>query len=92
VTEAELMGLLEREYTLKLSGRLGRADGTDGASGPSGGSGGLSHLVVAGPDYEFMRGLYDAFRQADAKTRQAFVTVCESMLNLPKKASTPVSE
>lgn len=93
VSEQELMGLLEREFTLKLSGRLGRADQpADGVAAPNGapaenGALGPGHLVVAAPDYHFMRSLYDAYRQADSKTRQAFATVCESMLNVIQKGT-----
>src|SRR3954470_13976428 len=38
VTETELMGLLEREYTLKLSGRLARISGIPGANGAEDGA------------------------------------------------------
>jgi transcriptional regulator with XRE-family HTH domain len=84
VSEEELMSLLEREYTVKLSGRLGKVPGADGQTGPTEGQ--LPHLVIASPDYDFMRTLYDAYRAADGKTRQAFATVVESMLNMRKRA------
>ena len=84
VTESELMGLLEKEYTAKLSGRLGRAPTDmfvpDGQKPPV-----PTQIVVAPDDYEFMRGLYDAFRQATLQNRQAFVTVCESILGVKPK-------
>lgn len=85
VSEAELMSLLEKEYTVKLSERLGRNGETlplDQAQVPAFSAG---HLIVASPDYDFMRTLYDAYRKADSKTRQAFTTVCETMLKLPKE-------
>jgi hypothetical protein len=83
VNDSELMVLLEREYALKLTGRLGKtaemsANGESAAS-PS--------LAIANTDYDFMRSLYDAYRMADPKTRQAFATVCESILNVPKSSS-----
>lgn len=84
VSESELLGLLEREYTMKLSGRLGKSEAS-GSIIPAGENGVLPQLVIAKPDYDFMRVLYDAYRQADSKTKQAFTTVCESMLNLPKQ-------
>ncbi len=92
VSEEELMGLLEREYTAKLSGRLGKADGALVADLTSAVSAGAGHpqLVISHPDYDFMRSLYDAYRSADPKTRQAFATVCESMLNLPRKPEPPL--
>lgn len=83
VPEAELTGLLEREYAAKLSGRLGKpmetaplTHSTTEAAAP--------HLPVSSQDYAFMKTLYDAFRVADRKTRITFATVCESILNLPK--------
>ena len=80
VSEQELMALLEKEYTMKLTGRLGH--GPDGAEAPAAMTDVLPHLVITPNDYEFMRALYDAIRQADPKTRQAFFTVCESLLSL----------
>jgi transcriptional regulator with XRE-family HTH domain len=81
VSEGEIMALLEREYALKLSGRLGKPD--EMPQGPQAGS--IPQLVIAHPDYDFMRTLYDSYRMADDKTRQAFATVAESMLKMPKK-------
>lgn len=80
--DAEIMGLLEKEYALKLNGRLGKAV----EAGPE--SDTLPSLVVAAEDYEFMRSLYDAYRGSDQKTKHAFSTVCESILKVPK-ASIP---
>jgi transcriptional regulator with XRE-family HTH domain len=86
VSEADMMGLLEKEYTLKLSGRLGlpqeSAENGRGAviiplnSGMNGHGSGAAH------DLEFIQGLYEAFRAADPKARQAFTSVCQSILNL----------
>lgn len=85
VSEQELMQLLEKEYTLKLTGRLGKPSGSDldlpGGKGPND----LTQIVVSARDYEFIRNLYDAYRQADNKTQEAFATVCESMLQLSKR-------
>lgn len=86
VSEAEMMGLLEKEYTAKLSGRLGRPGEAIARIEP-GKDGGIPQLVISTGDLAFMRSLYDAYRQADPKTRQAFATVCESLLNLSKKNS-----
>jgi transcriptional regulator with XRE-family HTH domain len=84
VSEKELLDLLEKEYTAKLSGRLGKAEANDTAI-TSAQSAELTQIVVVPEDYQFMRKLYDAFRLADEKTRQAFATVCESMLNVTIK-------
>lgn len=90
VNEGEIMSLLEREYSMKLSGRLGRMEemmagaiGTDSAAI----SAQLLALSIENGDYPFMRSLYDAWKKADVKTRQAFATVCESMLNVPRNGS-----
>ena len=76
ISEAELLALLEREYSAKLSGRLGKDGGPDAAT--------ASSLAVDPKDMNFMRTLYDAYRGADDKTRSAFETVCESILKLSK--------
>jgi transcriptional regulator with XRE-family HTH domain len=93
IDEAELMGLLEREYALKLSGKLGKPGGAAASTGtgeaPVAAAPGPTshHLPIAGGDYAFMRSLYEAYRGADKKTRQAFATVCESILSLSKPNS-----
>jgi transcriptional regulator with XRE-family HTH domain len=78
-SEMEIMALLEREYAHKLSERLGKGDEV---VGPSKGS--VPALIVAEADLQFMKTLYEAYRISDQKTRQAFATICESVLNLPK--------
>lgn len=78
IPEEELMTLLEREYAVKLTGRLGRpAEPISPASTESGQS-----LSVSTQDYGFMRSLYEAYLRADVKTRQTFVGVCRTILNL----------
>ena len=82
IADSDLMSLLEKEYALKLNGRLGKSE--------EGEANGLNHqpgLVIAKPDFDFMKSIYDAYRLADPKTRQAFVTVCESILKVPKSSS-----
>jgi len=76
VDEMEMMALLEQEYVRKLSGRLGSLKTGVPQSMPP--------LVIASPDYDFIRNLYDAYRLADQSTRQAFATVCESVLKIQK--------
>ena len=80
VSETELLVLLEKEYTMKLSRRLGRPEEGNGHAQAAA----LNNIVVDSNDHEFMRHLYDAYRQADPKTRQAFSSVCDSLLNLSK--------
>jgi len=76
-SDSELMALLEKEYALKLNGRLGRPGGElenlGGEPSPI-----IPSLVVSNTDFDFMKSLYDSYRGADTKTRQAFATVCES--------------
>ncbi len=81
VSDAELMALLEKEYALKLSGRLGKEDShsTKAELGSINGA-----LVVERGDFDFMRGLYEAYRSADPKTRLTFSAMCENVLRLPK--------
>jgi transcriptional regulator with XRE-family HTH domain len=90
VSEAEMMSLLEKEYTHKLSGRLG-LNQEDGAAARSGavvipmtavnGGASQSSIAVSPHDHAFMQALYEAYQGADAKTRQAFASACHSMLN-----------
>jgi hypothetical protein len=79
------MVLLEKEYAQKLNGRLGKS-----AESPSedASKDALPSLIIEGPDFQFMRSLYDAYRGADEKTKQTFATVCESILNVSKSGST----
>lgn len=79
VSPSEITVLLEKEYAMKLSGRLGNSEisGFDALEV-------WPNLVVSKADYEFMKSLYDAYRISDMKTKQAFATVCESILLLQK--------
>lgn len=79
--DAEIMSLLEREYAVKLTGRLGKSVEEQSIDGN-----GASSLSISGQDYAFMRSLYDAFRVADPQTRQAFATVCESILKVQRSS------
>jgi transcriptional regulator with XRE-family HTH domain len=95
VSESEMMGLLEKEYTLKLCGRLGLPNETQVPRGAvvipmssavpahaSLASSNLPHLPVSAPDYEFIQSLYEAYRTADPKTRQTFAGLCQTVLGL----------
>lgn len=91
VSEGELMSLLEKEYAMKLSGRLGKVDGAPGeiTANPA-----MPSIAVHTQDFPFLRSLCEAYAKADKKTRQAFATVCETMLNMPKMnvAGPPVAD
>ena len=82
VSEGEIALLLEKEYALKLSTKLGTQLPSEADLQSS-----MHSVIVNNNDYSFMKSLYDAYQSADPKTRQAFASVCESVLNLPK--STP---
>src|SRR5579884_1380614 len=65
VSDAEIMNLLEKEYSLKLNERLGRPEGSaDHDLGTSGGGVGPPGLTIAPGDLEFMQSLYNAYKQA----------------------------
>jgi transcriptional regulator with XRE-family HTH domain len=93
VSEAEMMSLLEKEYTMKLSGRLGlQHDSFNQNRGaviiPMQAHSSHPQMSVSTHDYEFMRSLYDAYKVADPKTRQTFASICETVLNLRMAAPT----
>jgi transcriptional regulator with XRE-family HTH domain len=79
-SESELMAILEKEYALKLSGRLGKPEGDSVPVHSADG-----HLLaVSTQDYVFMKQLYSAIRAADTQSRSEFVLACENLLKLPK--------
>lgn len=79
IDESEMLSLLEREYTLKVSGRLSKMDGLNHS-----GSNTHEEFPVAIEDGPFMRLLYDAYQRADSKTKQTFHSICETILALRK--------
>ena len=71
VNESEIMSLLGKEYTMKVSGRLGLASESEGKnSDPA--------ISVAAEDFAWMKGVYDSYFKSDDRTKQAFVALCES--------------
>jgi transcriptional regulator with XRE-family HTH domain len=82
VSDAEIMTLLEKEYALKLNGRLGKSE----EELKSAGSSSVPSVVVANADYEFIKSLYDAYQTADVKTRETFTHLCENILKLPRSS------
>ncbi len=81
IDENELLNLLEKEYTLKVSGRLAKIEGFHGAATTPGTEDGLR---VEQEHIEFMKELYEGYRRADGKTRQIFHNLCETVLPLRK--------
>ncbi len=84
ITENELLTLMEQEYTLKLSHRLGKKNQPSGTITQAAVPDGHFPLPIVHTDFNFMKKLYDAFSKADAKTKTTFLTVCESIFNLSK--------
>jgi transcriptional regulator with XRE-family HTH domain len=80
--ESDITSLMEREYTFKLSERLGRPGGEASAGNPSGAA-----LPISNADYAFMRSLYDAYQRADQKTKDAFANVAVNLLKVPGSGS-----
>ena len=74
VNENELTVLLEREYTMKLSDRLGKSGDFNSDTAPV--------LAIAQSDYDFMRNMYEAYQHADPETKQAFNELCHNMLKV----------
>ena len=84
IPDSELMGLLEREYAVKLSERLGHSGDGPAHPGESGGKASSPLISVEGSDYSFWQKLYSAYQHADASTRKAFETICENMFKVRK--------
>ncbi len=79
VNEAEITALLEQEYAIKLNGRLGKLDDNSSNNDSL-----VPSLIVSSSDFDLMKKLYEAYRIADTKTREAFNTLCENILKFPK--------
>jgi len=79
LSEGELMTILEKDYVLKLSDKVGHSELADMASRPL-----PQALLVEDHDFEWMRSLYDALKAADPKTREDFRTLCEKILHMTK--------
>ncbi len=89
--ESELLSVLEREYMMKLSDKLGAQSAEAAIEGE--GHSALAEmakrplpqaLLVEDQDFEMMRSLYDAYRSADEKTREEFEALCIRLLRMSK--------
>ena len=76
VSEPELMALMEKEYTLKLSQKLGQDPSRYQAQ-----------LAILAQDFMLFQSIYQAYQGADPRTREAFKTVCISILKLADGSS-----
>ncbi len=79
ISEESLLEVLEKEYALKLSGRMGKELPGQTPSLQS-----KTQLSINSRDFSFMHALYDAYQRADESNKKAFLTVCESLFKLPK--------
>jgi transcriptional regulator with XRE-family HTH domain len=82
VSEDELRALLEKEFTAKLSQRLGKEGGLAEADALPSSEVRERVIRVQPQDHDFLQRLYDAYRKAGPSTQTAFHTVCESILGL----------
>lgn len=78
VSASEITALLEKEYAMKLNGRVGQNGMPSGLMDPQ--------LHLAPTDFEFMKNLYEAYRSSDFKVKQAFFAACESILKVQHKS------
>jgi transcriptional regulator with XRE-family HTH domain len=77
LTETELLGVLEREYAAKISNRVGRPELALTMAG-------LPGFRIADEDRAYFQAVYDSYRQSDPKTRDAFQSICDTLLRTPK--------
>jgi transcriptional regulator with XRE-family HTH domain len=71
VDESEIMSLLEKEYSAKLTERLGHHEGSNAHEASSV----IPGLTIKPADADFMKELYRAYQAADPKTRHTFFSV-----------------
>ena len=77
--EAELLGVLERDYVQKLSDKVGHPELAEMGDRPLPRS-----LLVEAADFEWLRSIYDALKIADPKTQEDFRALCEKLLRVTK--------
>jgi len=87
VQNAEILGILEKEYVAKLSGRLGH--GSEAAHGADFNSAATraNFIPVASKDYDFWQKLYSIYQNTDPNNQKAFETICENMFKIYKKSA-----
>ena len=85
IAPAEIMGLLEREYALRLSGRLNGSAQDPPLTSPS------DSPHSPAQDFEFLKKVCEAFHRADPITRQTFAAACENLLQNTLSSSPPLS-
>jgi len=71
VREEELMGVLEREYVAKLSGRLGKEE-VEGY--------GRKPVMTLADDFDFMNQFYSAYVTASAEAKKSIRAKCAELV------------
>ncbi len=85
IAEAELVAVLEREYAVKLNGRIGCLT-TTGIGGLETSPGaGLAHVVVEARDRELMQQLYEAYQRSNDDKKRTFIQFCQQTLGMNRK-------
>ena len=77
ISENELTQLLEKEYMLKLSERLGTAGGAQAEGIGSG----LAYLPVSASHLDFFKSLYEKYSKAPPNTQQELHSRLASLIN-----------
>lgn len=76
VPEAEIMSVLEREYAVRLTGRLGiEGQSTDATLGQT-------RVSVAPEDFALMQAIYEAYRKASEDNQKSFIQACQNILRI----------
>lgn len=84
LNDSELLAVMEREYSAKISHRVGRSDPFSAAP---------PHPIrTTEEDRNYFQALYDAYRLGDGSAKDAFHALCESLLHVPKPAVKAVSK
>jgi len=84
-TEQEVISVLEKDYTQKLSNKLGLAGAVDGEpvrtqrqmQSPA-----QPLVMVDGADKDDFSRIYEAYRAADQETREAFLAACRAIFRI----------
>ncbi|MEK6706788.1 MAG: helix-turn-helix transcriptional regulator [Bdellovibrionota bacterium] len=82
VSGAELLAMLEREYSVRLSNQMGLAE--DNKCSAIYCADEIS-IGIHRVDYEFMNMVYKAYKDADTDTKQMFAATCENIFRISKK-------
>lgn len=82
IQEPELMALLEREYAVKLSERLGMPSSGTSASGQET----APSFAQTPEEQDFWNRVHKSYQTANPNTRNAFETLCENLFGFSKKS------